>query len=128
MKIRTIISLTLVILYGFALLKPALPLFEYYVKMDVYLEQCINKDRPELHCNGQCILMQKLKALNPDTPEPTAPAPVKINLQDYPIGFIEIQDLEIPLPEKSSPGFKWFSGYIPGDYLPEVFHPPAGTA
>src|SRR5699024_7192955 len=22
---------------------------------------CINRDKPELHCNGKCILMQKIK-------------------------------------------------------------------
>lgn len=24
-------------------------------------ELCINKDKPQLHCNGQCYLMKKLK-------------------------------------------------------------------
>lgn len=23
---------------------------------------CINRDRPERHCNGQCVLMQRIKA------------------------------------------------------------------
>lgn len=25
-----------------------------------YLAKCINKDRPQLHCNGQCVLMKKI--------------------------------------------------------------------
>lgn len=26
---------------------------------------CVNRDKPELHCNGKCILMQKLKLTDP---------------------------------------------------------------
>ncbi|WP_189626171.1 hypothetical protein [Sphingobacterium griseoflavum] len=31
------------------------------MNLPAYLAKCINKDRPELHCNGQCVLMKKLK-------------------------------------------------------------------
>lgn len=33
---------------------------EYHVNLTEYIAQCLNKDRPELHCNGQCILMSKI--------------------------------------------------------------------
>ena len=91
--IRNLTALFLVLLYGIALIKPAMPLIEYYTKLDVYLEQCINKGRPALQCNGQCVLMQKIKVLNGDAEAPVPPAPVKINLQDYPIGIIEVDHL-----------------------------------
>ena len=87
---KTTIAILFLFLYGLALLKPAFPLIEYYSKMEIYLANCTNKKRPELHCNGQCILMQKLNAINqvmPDSPSP--PAPAKINFEDYPIGFID---------------------------------------
>ncbi|SEK19442.1 hypothetical protein [Parapedobacter koreensis] len=32
-------------------------------KQRIAEELCENRGRPELHCNGQCILMEKLKAL-----------------------------------------------------------------
>lgn len=34
---------------------------DYQIHLPEYLEQCINKDKPQLHCNGQCVLMKKIK-------------------------------------------------------------------
>ncbi|GGC41898.1 hypothetical protein GCM10011386_37550 [Parapedobacter defluvii] len=33
---------------------------DYQVRLPEYLAKCINKDRPQLHCNGQCVLMKKI--------------------------------------------------------------------
>ncbi|MCW2465526.1 hypothetical protein [Elizabethkingia anophelis] len=32
---------------------------EYKINMDWYLENCTNKNKPELHCNGKCQLNQE---------------------------------------------------------------------
>ncbi|WP_345229696.1 hypothetical protein [Olivibacter ginsenosidimutans] len=34
---------------------------EYQIHLPDYLAKCINKDRPQLHCNGQCVLMKKIR-------------------------------------------------------------------
>ncbi|VTR35081.1 Uncharacterised protein [Sphingobacterium thalpophilum] len=34
---------------------------EYQIHLTDYLAKCINKDKPQLHCNGQCVLMKKIK-------------------------------------------------------------------
>lgn len=34
---------------------------DYQINLPEYIAQCINKDKPELHCNGQCVLMEKMK-------------------------------------------------------------------
>lgn len=34
---------------------------EYQINLPEYLSKCINKDKPELHCNGKCVLMEKIK-------------------------------------------------------------------
>ena len=86
---KTSITIVFLALYGIALIRPAFPLVEYYLKMEVYLEKCANKKRPELHCNGQCILMQKMRAMNAESQDQSRPAPAKINFEDYPIGFVE---------------------------------------
>lgn len=36
-------------------------LADYYANRSYYLENCENRYRPQLHCNGQCILMKKLR-------------------------------------------------------------------
>jgi hypothetical protein len=37
---------------------------DYYVNTSAYLENCINKDRPWMHCNGRCQLCKKLHQQN----------------------------------------------------------------
>ncbi|MGB3774760.1 MAG: hypothetical protein WA951_05850 [Leeuwenhoekiella sp.] len=41
--------------------KPVFPVLEYVVDYDyISTVLCINKDKPELNCNGKCYLMQSL--------------------------------------------------------------------
>jgi hypothetical protein len=120
------VAIVFTLLYGIALIRPAFPLVEYYIKMEVYIEQCTNKKRPELHCNGQCILMQKIKAMNIETQEPTAPAPAKINFEDYPIGFVEGLHPLKPLSVNTKPGITITSTVkLSGKHITSIFHPPA---
>src|SRR5689334_20073014 len=83
------LSIFLVVLYTVALVKPVYPLLEYVVRMEEYKQRCINKARPELHCQGKCILMQKLRILQQEEPDPVVPVPPKITLEDYPVCMIE---------------------------------------
>jgi hypothetical protein len=34
----------------------------YLVQKEEYAKRCVNKSRPQLHCNGKCQMMMKLKA------------------------------------------------------------------
>lgn len=41
--------------------KPVLPVVEYVVLYDyIKNELCVNKDKPEMECNGKCHLMKEL--------------------------------------------------------------------
>ena len=43
------------------LLAPTLIIADFYIHQDsIIAEKCINKDKPELHCNGQCYLKKEL--------------------------------------------------------------------
>lgn len=52
---------TLLVITLFILFKPILPLVEYVVDYE-YISKvlCINKEKPELKCNGKCHLKQSL--------------------------------------------------------------------
>ncbi|MGO1787110.1 MAG: hypothetical protein ACTHZ7_08545 [Sphingobacterium sp.] len=50
-----LISLTLQSFYR------SIAAMEYQIHLPEYIARCINKDKPELHCNGQCILMEKIR-------------------------------------------------------------------
>lgn len=50
-----------IILSLFMLFKPVLPVLEYVVFYDyIKNELCINKDKPELECNGRCHLKKEI--------------------------------------------------------------------
>ncbi|MGK4567138.1 hypothetical protein [Flavobacterium sp. 3HN19-14] len=52
------------------LLKPIIPVIEYAANYD-YISKvlCVNKEKPQLHCNGKCHLMKELaKAAEKETP------------------------------------------------------------
>ncbi len=40
---------------------------DYEIHLPDYIAKCINKDRPELHCNGQCELMKKVREQEKET-------------------------------------------------------------
>lgn len=71
-KIAVISIMIPVILQAFS---QALILGDYYVHTAEYAALCINKDKVEMHCNGQCQMAQKMQqeADNHNTNPQTSP-------------------------------------------------------
>ena len=125
---KGLISWLFIFLYGVALLKPIEPLIEYYANQDFFANVlCINKDKPELACNGQCILMQKLKKASNDPISQSPSAPTgKIDLKEYPIGFICF--LNVPSSTIGVDNSLFNNNYTdrwPSDIILDIFHPPS---
>ena len=79
------------LLYMLAMLKPVLPVFDYVVNQDYIAEYlCINKDKPEMHCDGKCYVMQMLEEQRNEKKQ-NLPS---IDLREYPIGFVTVLTLE----------------------------------
>lgn len=34
---------------------------DYQIHLPEYLAKCINKEQPQLHCDGHCVLMEKIR-------------------------------------------------------------------
>ena len=103
------------------MLKPVIPVFEYVINQDYIAEYlCINKDKPEMDCNGKCYLMQKIQQENEEKKQ-NLPA---INLKDYPIGFVNILSLQF----HTTLVFKKESFTHPdlysNSFFASVYHPP----
>ena len=49
-------------MYLSVLIKPLVPILDYVINYN-YIKTvlCVNKDKPEMHCNGQCHLKQMIK-------------------------------------------------------------------
>jgi hypothetical protein len=42
----------------------------YYVNTSAYAMNCVNKNKPQMHCNGKCQLQKKLDTENKDQQTP----------------------------------------------------------
>ncbi|HET8837465.1 MAG TPA: hypothetical protein VFM82_00550 [Flavobacteriaceae bacterium] len=81
------ISISFVLLYFLAMFRPVQPVLYYYLNQDYIAEfLCINKDKPEMHCDGKCYLMKQLAKQEQHKGNPTP----NIQLENYPIGFVYI--------------------------------------
>jgi len=55
------------------LLKPVFPVIEYVINYDYIANTlCVNKAKPQMHCNGKCHLMKELAKAS-ETEKPTSP-------------------------------------------------------
>lgn len=125
---RNVVGIVFLSLYLVALIRPVAPLLEYYSNREFFAKVlCINQDKPALACNGQCILMQKLKKANTDTGSPVSDVSIpKINLKDYPIGFIQfVQSPATALMEERDVITNLYQNQLSGPVLREIFHPPS---
>lgn len=59
--IKQITTIALLVAFTMQTFNSVVIILHYYTNRDVYAKNCINKSRPELHCNGKCQLMKKLK-------------------------------------------------------------------
>ena len=71
------------------MVRPIVPLVEYGFKYDYFSKVlCINKDKPELQCNGKCQLSKNLIETAPANSDQNTPIVPTINLDDYPITYL----------------------------------------
>ncbi len=121
MKLK-ITTYLFVFLYLIAMLRPVAPFVEYAVNYD-YISKvlCVNKDKPNLQCNGKCHLMKQLrKQQDKDFNS------LRVSLEEYPIGFVEIikfNKTDSFFIQKKENLFKYYQNYK-FLALSTFFHPP----
>lgn len=90
MKFIISISITLVVLF-----RPLWPIVNYVANYDYIVENfCVNKDKPELKCNGQCYLMKQLAEQTDD--DQTNPFEKQKKSESSEIVFLEKYNYSIP--------------------------------
>ncbi|CAM1358853.1 conserved hypothetical protein [Tenacibaculum litopenaei] len=112
----------LVALYLIAMLRPITPFVEYAINYDYIAKVlCINKDKPEMSCNGKCQLMKKLEKQQEDDYQA-----LRVSMEEYPIGFVSIMSIESLLVSPRTVTIDdTYQDQYTYQYLQEVFHPPA---
>ncbi len=117
--------ITFVFLFAFALqtFSRYIIVFDYAVNTEAYAKNCENKTRPNMHCNGKCQMMKKLKQEEKkDQQNPERKSENKSELifafqsfsQDFTCLFIKANQLYAPFQ------------YGKENSMPRsIFHPPA---
>ncbi|RZL02387.1 MAG: hypothetical protein EOO62_22470 [Hymenobacter sp.] len=85
---------------------------------------CVNKARPQLHCDGKCYFAKKLK--QQEERENKAPSPLKERLEMLPAAFSSVP---VPAAQPVVRAAVRYAPWVPGHYaapLGAVFHPPLG--
>ncbi|MFD2726099.1 hypothetical protein [Hyunsoonleella rubra] len=112
-----------VMLYMLAMLRPVQPYVEYVLNQDYIAEfLCINKDKPKLQCNGKCYLAKQLEKQQEQEPFSS----LSISLENYPIGFVEILniDVSIGIAQSEKPTNTPYQKLYYFDYNYSAFQPP----
>lgn len=104
------------------MLRPIQPFVEYALNHEYIAEfLCINKDKPQLQCNGKCHLVKEIKKQQEQEPL----SALSISMENYPIGFVNIYHFKEPLNYLwlNSPLYSYSSLYN-FHYSKESFQPP----
>ena len=91
-------------------------------QLSIIEEFCVNKEKPELNCDGKCYLSEQLNKTSKEK-DPEAPAPEikENNIQLYPIAISsEIDESVINL----STDLRSEEFILPEGYSTSLFHPP----
>lgn len=85
---------------------------------------CENRYRPQLHCNGNCVLMKKMKQA--EKQEQDAPSAVKIDVLSIFLSSRSFFDPElVPVFIPKTPYFTTTHSAKPIDRAIAIFHPPS---
>ncbi len=115
-------AILIVGIFAFMLLKPAFPYIDYLVRKSYIITNfCINKDKPEMGCNGKCHLNEKLSEDN--KAEDNTPAPVPQKQWKNPEFLLATRIINNILPDLSAQGFLYINNYS-FQFATSVFHPP----
>jgi hypothetical protein len=117
-------AIVLTMIFGFMLLKPAIPYMEYIVRKDFIIENfCINKDKKEMKCNGKCHLKEQVMEETSRSPKKDLPFPPQENKnewRDYLMGQNPINRLfQLHIIIKTD-----YSSDYTFEYIQSIFHPP----
>ena len=108
---RSALAVCLILVYALTAWRIWFPIVHYEVQRAEYLARCENRLKPQLRCNGKCVLAKKLSQLSTSAPRESAPSAVA-PMADCP-AHIEPETVTVPI----EPSGATLSGYAGGDAL-----------
>ena len=93
----------------------------YYADNQAYAKNCINKAKPQLHCNGKCQLMKKLKQEEKkDQQNPERRGNGKENVLSSKSFFAVVSMINLSFINS----YSYYHSAIPVSRAADFFHPP----
>ncbi|MEY3239245.1 MAG: hypothetical protein RIR11_683 [Bacteroidota bacterium] len=96
----------------------------YYASKSEFVQQCVNRDKPDLHCDGKCALLNNMKASEEHLPYlPSALRQLNDIMYDLPEVLFQLSlfyHAEAPTQPKFAYVFPAFKSPVKG-----IFKPPA---
>src|SRR5690606_1549202 len=95
---------------------------EYQIHLPDYIAKCINRDRPQLHSNGQCVLMKKIEE------KEKKDAQKNLIVYEYSSLYVHNGQVTFTMPEQqeqtSQPHFSPYLIDYRFNYHASIFRPP----
>jgi len=125
MAMQKSFSLFILSLFIWSILAPVLTVFEYFINYDYIVEVlCINKDKPELECDGKCYLKDQLSESSIIKNDTSAERLVDYRYKPLPLYFH--QGTKIITTQFVTGSSKVLSDYkiVATEYISEIPSPP----
>ncbi len=108
------------------MLRPIVPVIEYNLNYDYIAKVlCINKDEPDLGCNGKCQLAKEIKKTLPIKTEDRQPSMPVIDFDKFPITYQNTDQHKFYIFEFSNKlNFLVNKTGKTNNYITAVFQPP----
>lgn len=119
-----ILGIFFYLLYLLAMVKPLMPIIEYYANYDYIANVlCENRDKPYLECNGKCYLQKQLNEVNHSNHEHKSNVP-QINFDDYPLSPLGQYTYQFKKNENTNVIIKYLIYNASQNFIDSVFKPP----
>lgn len=98
---------------------------DYAINRAIYLQNCINKEKPALQCKGKCQLTKKMQEADKEQQRAAEKAGHQLNLPGETMcnqhAFLQVVFLDI-----HGKGFNFYEqpALIKAGYMGDIFHPP----
>ena len=93
---RSVFSFIMTLIFLFVVSQQAVVIMHFKLNQKAIIEQfCINKSKPELHCNGKCHLTKELQETE------DSPSEKIINTRNFDLAFSSNFEIELKIPKIS---------------------------
>lgn len=116
-------AIILTAVFTFILVKPVIPYLDYVIRKDLIIEKfCVNKAKPEMHCNGKCHLEKQVRKEADDSQDHSPFQPQ--NNKEETIKYLPSEKTEQKLllvRKLTKTAYRISYSF---NYAPSIFHPP----